>query len=596
MNSILKNLKFHTQIIDNKYYISIFIFICCFFLASQIIRYKIIERKAFVMDELVDTQIGVSVSKGYKLYSNIEDGPYLIRTPLLTYIIGLAVDPLQGSYKTAIVVRKMMWAFSLLVFLFTYLAARRFKGKFQGILSIMLLCCFTTFLERSFRIRADLLSTLFSMPALVVLCGTFITLPQLTIAGFFLGLAFLTTQKAIYFILSFYAALVLSRVYISGINIHCFKKMITECFSVFFGLVLPMLFFLFFNIEVVDNFLEQCFTHAVHAGLIENIYSYTWKYLVQSFQRDPLFWLLGLAGITVILFESMKSKKHVLFLSGDGIYSGRRDVAVGIWSLSLLSLLFAHKIKFPYLFINLAPTLSVSGSLILAFFLKSSPLGEINKRWRFKFYGFGILIIILFFSIHWHYKSLQKSEILKHQQAIMDRVDQITKIDDSVFDGVGIAVTRKKATPYSITARWYNERNAGAEFNIVDTIKRTQPKALIKNYRFKRLQSDEIDFINNYFVHDWSNIFVVGKKIKHNGKGETKIVVNILASTDYTVFSSFKENILIDGSIPEPVVFLSSGDHKIVIKGHAQVLLLKYFAAANMPLAFQNPLKLFPSY
>lgn len=594
----MKYLKFKTQPANNKLYLLVCFTICILFLISQIIRFKAIEHRAFMMDELVDTQISVCVSKGYKLYSNIDDGPYLIRTPLLTYIISLMVDPSQDSFGTSTSARKIMWLFSIPIILFTYIASIRFKDHFYGIITVLLLCCFTTFLERSFRIRTDLLSTLFSMPALVVLSGSFISGPLLIISGFFLGLAFLTTQKAIYFIVSFYATIIISRIYLTGINMAGLKKLVVECSAILTGLIIPIsiLILYIFSSGTTNNFFKQCFFHAMQAGLIEKTYSYTWNYLAQSLQNDIFFWVLGIAGIFVLLFETLELIKNKALISSCKIKTDRNIISMGVWSITILFFIIHHEIKFPYVFINIAPTLSICGSLILVQLLQPGHLNAPKKEIKFKLCGFSIVFFLLLTSVKWHHSALQQSSILQSQKAVMTRLDNITKNNDAVFDGIGIAVTRKKATPYSFTARWYNERRADPEFNIIETIKRTQPKALINNYRLNRLQKNEIQFLENHFVHDWANIHVVGKKITHIGPKKTKLIINLLASTRYAIVSELRKNITLNGNIPKPVMFLPAGNHEIVIKGKSQDILLKYSPAVSKSLPAQIPFNLFPSY
>ena len=73
-------------------------------------------------------------------------------------------------------------------------------GSYTAVLALLLLCGFTTFLDRSIRLRADLVSTLFSLPGHWAVVYPSLHPLFLGIAGFFLGLSVLTTQKALYFV------------------------------------------------------------------------------------------------------------------------------------------------------------------------------------------------------------------------------------------------------------------------------------------------------------------------------------------------------------------------------------------------------------
>jgi len=179
----------------------------------------------------------------------------------------------------------------------------------------------------------------------------------------------------------------------------------------------------------------------------------------------------------------------------------------------------------------------------------------------------------------------------------MNRVDSITSQEDAVFDGIGIAVTRKKATPYSMTKRWSDERKAGANYNIIKSLKKTQPKVLIWNYRMKHLRKDERVFIDSHFVLDWANVYVVGTTIFHDGPNPTKKTINLLSSSEYAILATDRQKIRIDGNIPGPVEFLTAGDHEVVIDGEGQKLQLKYFPAVKiLPPPPQKRFNLFPLY
>ena len=190
-----------------------------------------------------------------------------------------------------------------------------------------------------------------------------------------------------------------------------------------------------------------------------------------------------------------------------------------------------------------------------------------------------------------------ENSLIQTQAAIMTRVDRITEPNDAVFDGIGIAVTRKKATPYSMTARWRDERQAGADYDIIGALKESQPTVMIWSYRMGFLRDDERDFISAHFVPDWANICVVGATATHTGPEPTFETINLLSSAQYAVIAKDRQRICIDGKVLGPVEFLSAGDHEVVIDGDDQELQLKYFPAVNTPPPPpQERSDLFPSY
>jgi hypothetical protein len=579
--------------INSKCYQWIVFGVVCLGLISLYSRWIMTERLPFIMDELVDTQIGYQVGKGFKIYSELE----WERTPLMTFLISAITKSAKNSVSTVILARKLMWFGTTIIFLFTYLIARKVHGSFIAIIAILMLLGFTTFLDRSIRVRADLISSLFSLPALLVVVCHGLHPLFLGLAGLFLGLAVLTTQKAVYFVVAFGIALVGKQIILYGLNVQSMKKIVMNSLIATAGFALPTISFLVLILFSgrMEQFLAQCFFHAAKAGFISDTYSNTTGYLWQTVLRNPTVWCLGLAGIFILLFEGIKNEGNPSLEEKKAETIGP-EIALSLWTLSMLVLILQHTVKFPYLYLNIAPSLAICASLplgrIIFFIIKSKR----QLNWTHIVSALSGVFLLLIVPLLHHKKNL-RVDLIQVQSAIMNRVDSITSPEDAVFDGIGIAVTRKKATPYSMTERWSDERKAGANYDIIKSLKKTHPKALIWNYRMKHLQKDERVFIDSHFVLDWANVYVVGTTILHDGPNPTKKTINLLSSSEYAIWATDRQKIRIDGNIPGPVEFLTAGDHEVVIDGESQKLQLKYFPAVKiLPPPPQKRFNLFPSY
>jgi hypothetical protein len=198
--------------------------------------------------------------------------------------------------------------------------------------------------------------------------------------------------------------------------------------------------------------------------------------------------------------------------------------------------------------------------------------------------------------VYFHYKNLKTNVIAKNQIKIMSRVDKLTNTEDSVFDGIGMAVSRDKATRYSLTARWANERSNGADYDIIDALRESEPKVWIDNYRMDRLNEDDKQFLSSSFVHDWANVYVAGATISHRALGLTEKRVNLIASATYAVLAADRSKVRIDGRVPNASIYLDAGMHEVTIVGESQELVLKYQPAADNELPPEEPFPLFPSY
>src|SRR5690606_31542271 len=74
------------------------------------------------------------------------------------------------------------------------------EDRVRALLIVLLLLCFSTFIERIFRIRSEPLALFFAAAALLtVIRGSSDSAGRLLIAGILSGLSFVTTQKAVYF-------------------------------------------------------------------------------------------------------------------------------------------------------------------------------------------------------------------------------------------------------------------------------------------------------------------------------------------------------------------------------------------------------------
>jgi hypothetical protein len=569
------------------------IFLC---LISLSFRWIMTERIPFIMDELVDIHRGCQVGKGFKIYSEVKWG-IIPRTPLMTYLISAVTKLANNSFSTAILARKLMWFGTVIIFFLTYLIARQVNGSYTAVLAILLLCGFTTFLDRSIRIRADLISTLFSLPGLWAVVYPSLHPLFLGVAGFFLGLAILTTQKAVYFVVAFAVALVGRQIIIFGLNAQSFKKIGLNSLIAIAGFAVPTLSFLLWIhfSGRMEQFLDQCFFHAAKIGFVADTYRDTWKFLWQTVLRNPAIWCLGLAGIFILLFEGIQNKGNPLFSENKDETFGPR-IALSLWTLSMFVLTLQHTVKFPYFYLNIAPSLAICASLLLGHFIFLVIKFKQRLNWTHIVSALLVSYLLLIVPFIHHKKNL-KTDLIRVQSAIMDRVDSITDPEDAVFDGIGIAVTRRKGTPYSMTARWFDERRAGANYDVIESLKKSQPKVLIWNYRVKRLRKDERAFLDTHFILDWANVYVVGTTVSHKGPEPTKEKINLLSSSKYAILAKDRQKIRIDRKIPGSVEFLTAGIHDVVIIGENQKLQLKYYPAVIIPPPPpQKKINLFPSY
>ncbi len=557
------------------------------------VRWFLSKQLPFIMDELVDTNLAVQVHRGVRLYTQ---QPWE-RMPLMTFLLALAHDEGRGSFEAVVAARKLMWGATLLLGIGTWWIASRISGYRLALLAPGLLFGFSTFLERSIRVRADVLSTSFSLIALWVLVSR-LTLPRLLAAGVGLGLAFITTQKAVYFVLAFAVALIARHLREEGLGLSSVLALTQRALVSATGFFLPVLILVsaMYRLGALEELFQQCIIYGASAGLASQAYANIWMYLVQTVWRNPAFWILGLSGALVLARVGLRRDAREGGQATDP--QAGPALALAFWTLAMFLLLLQHTAKFPYLFLNIAPALAVSGHYLLRLLMTGDASWERLRRTRWRrAVGAGALLVLLAAHPILHHVRGFESDLIWRQKAIMDRVDLLSNPEDAVFDGVGMAVTRRKATPYSLTVRWFSERAAGAPFAVLPWIDARQPVVMILNYRIRSLSPRERDYLNSHFLPEWANIWVVGTAVHHQGEGPTKVDIDLLTTAEYAVEARDLSSVRLDGRPVRRRERLSAGRHEVLVEGPRQNIVVRLARAVEHPPPPRvKPFSLYPSY
>ncbi|MDA3918907.1 MAG: glycosyltransferase family 39 protein [Deltaproteobacteria bacterium] len=539
------------------------------------------------MDEFTDTQLACQLAKGAELYY---DGSFFFRMPFLEHFLSWFCNGAQDSFATLVVARQVMLSGSMVIMFFTYLTARRVFGSVVGLLALFMLCTYTTFLDRSFHVRADLLSTVFASGALffATLSRRFATI----LTGVLLGFAIITTQKAIYFVLAFAVALIFCSLTCERNFKTAFRVIVKKTFLSIVGfLVCTGLYFsfIYFNWDY-DIFFSKVFVDAFEAGITSHVYTGTWAYLKLTIQRNPVIWFLGVYSIAIAILIPLVAKLR--FCENRKQY--KLLAFIGAWGSVQLFFTAYHTVKFPYFFLNVAPILAITSSLAL---VQLFTFSVFVRSWQKTIIVIGLVVVISYFPIKRHLFHLENREKTAIQKVVISRVESLTTVDDAVLDGVGMVVSRKKATPYSMTSRWHARRQTGQYEDVLRWIERTEPKIFIHNYRYDKFSVDEREYISENFIHDWANIWVVGKQITFSRK-VTKKSINLLTNTQYAVLCGDISKVFIDGSSAKKIMKLQSGYHLIQVEYPVNkvTIILASAYTQKKPDFPDRHYKLFPSY
>ncbi len=555
---------------------------------SLVVRWTLLDQLPFIMDELYDTNVGVMVSRGARLYADIS----LERMPLLTYLVAATHRPEYGSFEAALAARRLMWAGSALVVLLTWLLARRFQSKSFTVFAPALLLGFSNFVTSSISVRADVLSTLLALPALFALTARRITTAVLLGGGVALGAAFCTTQKAAYFSVAFAAGLLFRTWCEEPSTGRAAIRSFGRLLLVVVGSAVPLACLVAYMtyLGALRPFVDQTILWGAWVGLVADTYGSSRIHLVETLARNPATWLFGLCGAVAVVLEGFRQAR------GPEVDRSAPAAALGVWTLALAGLLLQHTAKFPYVFITIAPGLALCGGILFERLTVGAWTPERPQDWRHVVWT-GAAVTFLLVVPWFHHAKAFRPGLLNYQRMVMDRVDLLTRPDEPVFDGIGIAATRPMAVPWSMTARWFQERRAGAPYEVVPYLRLRQPKVLVYNYRLNGMTWKEKEVVFGSFVPHWGNVWVAGVTADIVGGDRGSRPIDLLSSAEYSVVAEDLSRVRVDGRPARAVEQLGAGRHVLDVEGEAQRVGLALAAAVAAPrLPARGPVHMFPSY
>ncbi len=365
---------------------------------------------------------------------------------------------IAGRLTTACLAIAITWC--------VYLCARSLGAeRVTALLAVALLLSFSNFIERGFRLRSEPLATLFAIMAILVVIrsGTDRAKPLL-IAGLLSGLAFVTTQKSIYFNFALGAALTIDALIMRSVA-RAVKRGVLLLFGwaaaiAVYGVLLggaampQVLAVLFFGpAELAFN----------GGSYYEGLDAFVW----QTLKRNSLQYGLVIFGLFVAAsrFAKCDSAARVYFT----------------FTLVLSALVFFHNQTWPYVFVMVLP--------FLAFYCADAVVRLMLRSEMWYSRVIGILVIVAVLS------TLRNVQYLAHdnrdQFALIQRAEELLAQEDTYFDGIGMIPSRRMEPRLWLDAQAVNNtKSAGEETALYQALFRAEPKLVILSYRTDNLGSE----------------------------------------------------------------------------------------------------------
>ncbi len=489
--------------------------------------------------------------------------PY--KTVLGYYIQSLPLRLTDGLWAGILLIRVEMAVINALVLAF---AAFRLKRHFRGsavAFAFGLLVVMSTFVERSWVLRVDMLGSLFGLLSLVFLLER-----RAGVAGVIAGLGFLVSQKNVYFILAGGAALGtwwLWRLWrrreadpetsAGETPGRAFRDL-----ALYSSAVLIMLLAYFGAWSQVGSF-EQAVVRVAErsadVGLTDRPFVCSRQFWGQTLTRNPGFYgIAGLALVTLVpgVWRRRRWRDWMLLVYGSGV------VALSVW----------HKQPCPYFFVLLIPTLFVLTADLFDRLGRWSPGGA---GWSPRqqavaalvYFGLGLLVPLSRLP-----RTLERDNGFQSHNVAL--ADALLGPDDGYIASLPILYDRRQAVSEfgwldDIKRRRLHRKSREELLELIARLEQARLKLVIMNYRMEDLPPLLRDYLVYHFAHFWGNVYLYAPYVGV-GQSEFPIEFDGLYQVD---LKEGPESVLIDG---RPVTHgellrLTRGQHRKESRGSVRL-------------------------
>ncbi|MEQ8255823.1 DUF7056 domain-containing protein [Roseovarius confluentis] len=355
--------------------------------------------------------------------------------------------------------------------------------RITAILAVALLLSFSSYIERGFRLRSEPLATLFAaLAVLVVIRYETDRAKTLLIAGLLSGLAFVTTQKSVYFNFALGAALVVDALCMRSASRAFFRGgllILGWAGAIFFygallgGTAMPQVLKMLFlgPVEL-----------ALHGGsYYEGLDAFVWQTLL----RNAVPYALVCLGLVLSAARILKCDSAArIFL---------------VHAVLLTGLVFFHNQTWPYVFSMALPFLAVFGAVALTVLLRQGASRSAM--------ALVILSVIAVQSIVRNVQYLGHDNLA--QLALVQQAEAQLAQDETYFDGIGMIPSRRMEPRLWLDAQAVRETNEeGRNSTLYGALLRAEPHLVIATYRTDGLSSVFGDALNTTYGFLTSHILL----------------------------------------------------------------------------------------
>ncbi len=482
----------------------------------------------YVMDEM--GQIGFAKYLGGGIYDTVQPTKALGFAAFykLAHLIGGdAVAILRvGRFQVALLGCATLWM--------VYACARALgEDRLRSLAIVLVLLSFSNFAERIFRTISEPVAVFFAVAALlIVLRANSLRAKQLLIAGILSGMAFLTTQKSVYFNVALGLGLIadaaLARRYLDGIVRAAWLVLgwtvpvIAYCFA--FPGVAPM--------RVARSIVSGPFEAATRG---DAEYGGLGEFIVQTLFLNSILYAFCFAGMALALarIRTLDSKRRIAL----------------VFSVVITTLVFVHNQPWPYVFIMALPFVAL-WVLVPIDRLAANP-----RHVRLAMAGLALALVLSFVRNARYLEFDNAAQII-----VVERAEALMKPTEVYFDGIGMVPNRPEPSDLWLDRHFVlatlDERENSEAYRILT---KDPPKVVLWSYRMEAVKPVIGSLIEDSYARVAPNLRLAGQRLS---RGEPVEFDTPIAGT-YRLYDatgrSVSGRIDVDGAIYDSRVTLARG-------------------------------------
>jgi len=498
----------------------------------------------FVMDEFV--QLGQAKYLGHGFFDTIWP------VKAVGYTVFYKIAHLLGWDATSILLigRLQTFLVACAIIAMTYACARALAAtKLQALTAVLVLLSFSSFIEQIFRTRSEPLAVFFGVAALlVVLRGSGPTTRRIVVAGILSGLAFVTTQKSVYFNVALGLGLLADAIFLRD-----FRRGVMRGAWLVGGWTIPVIAYcLAFGGTDPLPVAENLFFGPIDLVTeVPKAYPGLRNYIWQTLSRNSVLYA---ACVLAMGIEMARLRRA----------SSTRRIAL-VFSVAITLLVFAHNQPWPYVFVMALPFLALWIPTLLE-------TASANPRHAL-LVGAALTVAIGFsFVRNVTYFRLGNTEQLK----VVARAERLVGPGERYFDGNGMLPNRWEPSTLwldvPLVVRTLQEGRRSEAYRI---FAETPPKLIIWSYRMDSIEPVVGPLIRDSYVRVAPNVWLAGRRLSR-GK---PVLFDAPIAGRYRLYDAtgraVSGQLNLGGAMLDSQVDLARGARQVVLQsGPAEALLL----------------------